>query len=508
MTSGDVNRLATTRTVARSTLWNILGRAGPLLVAIAVTPWLVDALGPSRWGVFTIALSLVGIFGIFDFGIGRALTRMIAERVGAGRDHEAAGLVKSGLAVLTALGGIGGIVVALLARGWTDHLAQIQPELRDEVCHAIYVLTASAPLVLLNSALWGVIAAYQRFRPANLVNIPVMAMYYIGPLISLHFFNSLVGVMVVLVGCRIVMTVAYWRIASNAMPSLRHARIRAAELPPLFRTGGWMTVSNVIYPLLTYVDRFVIASVLSAAATGYYSTPSDLVARFSVLTIAVMNAVYPAMAASFRVNPGNTARLFKHALVAIAAALFLPCLCVTGFSTTILTVWLGGTFASHAAVVLSWLGFGIFIASLDSVAAGLLDGIGRPDISAKLSIVELVIYIPLLTVMVRSFGIEGAAMAWTVRTVIDFIVRTTFVARLYTPVLPVVFRLAPLLAMGLLLLAVPLLVNDTAERLAVGAGSLIVFALLLNFRALDASERGSIIDMIRKPLGLQRTQAL
>jgi len=51
-------------------------------------------------------------------------------------------------------------------------------------------------------------------------------------------------------------------------------------------------------------------------------------------------------------------------------------------------------------------------------------------------------------------------------------------------------------------------VNDTAERLAVGAGSLIVFALLLNFRALDASERGSIIDMIRKPLGLQRTQAL
>ena len=89
VTNVQAKALSATRTVAISTVWNLLGRAGPILVAMAATPTLVSQLGVARWGVFTIALSLVGIFGIFDFGLGRALIRSIAERIGAGEEHAA-----------------------------------------------------------------------------------------------------------------------------------------------------------------------------------------------------------------------------------------------------------------------------------------------------------------------------------------------------------------------------------------------------------------------------------
>ena len=61
--------------------------------------------------------------------------------------------------------------------------------------HAVYVLCVAVPFVILNAALWGVISAFQKFRAANLVNLPILAFYYIGPLLVLRVVDSLVVVM-------------------------------------------------------------------------------------------------------------------------------------------------------------------------------------------------------------------------------------------------------------------------------------------------------------------------
>ena len=82
------------------------------------------------------------------------------------------------------------------------------------------MLCVAMPFVLLNAALWGVIAAFQRFREANLVNMPILACYYLGPLLVLHFVDSLVAVMAVLVACRIVLTACYWRLCVRELPAL------------------------------------------------------------------------------------------------------------------------------------------------------------------------------------------------------------------------------------------------------------------------------------------------
>jgi len=74
-------------------LWNGLGRGLPLLLALVITPFLVSALGVERWGLFTLALALIGIFGVFDLGLGMALTRGVSEKLGSGAVEEARALV-------------------------------------------------------------------------------------------------------------------------------------------------------------------------------------------------------------------------------------------------------------------------------------------------------------------------------------------------------------------------------------------------------------------------------
>ncbi len=493
----DALRLTDSLTVARNAFWNIAGRAGPMVVAVVATPFLFHDLGPTRWGLFALALSLIGIFGIFDFGIGRALTKLLAEKLALGEVEGAASLTRTGLTLLTLCGIAGAIVLASLAHLWTDHGLKIPPAEHDEVLHALYVLCFAVPFVILNAALWGVISAFQKFRAANLVNMPILAFYYIGPLIVLRFVDSLVAVMLVLVACRLVMTVCYWRICIEAMPSLARARSDWRHARELGSLGGWMTVSNLAWPVLMYVDRFLVASVLSASAAGYYATPSDLLARFSLVTGAVMGTAFPAMSASHRTDPAHAATLVRRSILAIAGILFLPSLAMVAFSHEILALWVGPMFADHAAPVMRWLALAVMLAAADAVVSGFIDAIGRPDINAKFSIAELVIYLPVVVGLLFAFGIDGAAIAWTLRVGADLVIRTLIAGQLVPRLRPVLERTLVVVGVATVTLALPLLAGSAVDRVVVMTVSAAAFAIALWALGANADERALCSTRLR-----------
>jgi O-antigen/teichoic acid export membrane protein len=423
-----------------------------LVVAVVTTPWLVAALGVDRWGVFTLALSLVGIFGIFDLGVGRALTRGVAERLGAGKPEEAVHIAWTGLVLIAGLGVCGACVLAALVTELTQRVLVMPPSLHAEVARALYVLCFAVPLAVVNAGLWGILAACQRFRGANLVNLPVMCGYYVGPLCVLLIWNNLSAVIATIVVCRLAMTFAYAQLVMQALPSLRQARFAPSTVIVLLRLGGWMTLSNLMQPLLLYLDRFVVASMLSVAATAYYATPYDLATRAWLVPVAIMGPVFPAISAGFRASPTAAIRLYQRAIWGIAGLLILPCLALVLGSEVGLKFWLGPTFAERAAPVLAWLGVGLFFSCAAYVPSGLVDAIGRPDWNAKLSIIQALVYVPLLWLTIRLYGIEGAAIAWTVRAVLDCGSRLCLGAWLYPPSRSVLVGASSMLGAGGLLL--------------------------------------------------------
>lgn len=84
-------------------------------------------------------------------------------------------------------------------------------------------------------------------------------------------------------------------------------------------------------------------------------------------------------------------------------------------------IWLGKDFANNSASVLQWLSVGVFINCLAQVVYALIQGRGRPDITAKIHLLELIFYLPFLWWALRYYGIVGAAFAWTLRATIDLI---------------------------------------------------------------------------------------
>ena len=69
------------RSLASNTLWNLFGNCFPVLVAVVCLPVLKRGLGTERLGIMSLAWVLIGYFSLFDLGLSRALTKLVAERI-------------------------------------------------------------------------------------------------------------------------------------------------------------------------------------------------------------------------------------------------------------------------------------------------------------------------------------------------------------------------------------------------------------------------------------------
>src|ERR1700723_226818 len=107
--------------LARNTVWNLVGTGAPMVVAFFCIPLLIKGLGTDRFGVLTLVWALIGYATLFDLGLGRALTQLVATKLGSGEDHEVPALVWTSLLMMLLLGVIGALVITLLAPWLVNH---------------------------------------------------------------------------------------------------------------------------------------------------------------------------------------------------------------------------------------------------------------------------------------------------------------------------------------------------------------------------------------------------
>src|SRR5207237_9311517 len=88
-------------------------------------------------------------------------------------------------------------------------------------------------------------------------------------------------------------------------------------------------------------------------------------------------------------------------------------------SPDILTLWMGGQFAKDASAVLQILAVGAFANAMTYVPYTALQALGRPDLTGKFHLLEVPVYLGICIFLIPRWGIAGAALASTLRLVLD-----------------------------------------------------------------------------------------
>lgn len=411
------------RRLARGAFWTLFSLGSPMLVALITIPALIRALGADRFGILTLAWMLIGYCSLFDLGLGRALTKLVAE---GGTDPsrektpELASTVWTALVLMLALGCAGGLILAAFSGLLATSALKAPAGLREEVRLSMYWVAAAIPLVTLTAGLRGILEARQRFGWLGALRTVTGVLTFAGPLAAAKFRGGLPAVVCAVAAVRLVWLGAQAALCLALAPDLfADRRVRPRAVAPLFRFGGWLTVSGLISPLMVSMDRFLVGIFLSVTNVSYYATPFEIVTRFKVIPSAITAVLFPALSDSLANQRAGARRIFNAGLAATLGILTPITILTVVFARSGLRLWLGEEFAAHGYRALQLLAVGVLINSAADVAVSFIHASGRPDINAKFHMVEFVFYLPLVCWSIRALGIEGAALAWLIRVTVD-----------------------------------------------------------------------------------------
>jgi O-antigen/teichoic acid export membrane protein len=407
--------------LARNTLLNLIGQALPLALAILTIPYVVRGLGAERFGILAVATAVLGYFGMFDLGLGRATTRFVADALGRGEERR----VRRIIATATAVQGGMGLVAALLIHQLASWLAVRMvgagaPGLVAEAAQAFAALSLAIPLILVTSSLRGALEAAQRFDLVNAVNIPATGASLLIPAAAVALGLPLPALILLLVGAKGVALGVFGALCLRVFPRMDGSvRPDARVLRELLGFGGWITVSNVLLPVMAYLERFLIPYRLGVSALTFYAVPFEILMRLSFIPASFASTLFPAF--SYRhahergVSAGLVLRPVKYVLLAMTPiATFLLI-----FAPEILGVWIGPEMATRGAPVLRLLSLAFLLNAVAYIPFAALQGMGRPDLKAKLDLAETPLIVVLLWTLLPVWGIAGAAVAKLVVALAD-----------------------------------------------------------------------------------------
>lgn len=396
----------------------------PMLVGVAVVPGLIARLGPERFGALVLAWSLIGYFGLLDLGLGKGLTQYLARR--QVEETPAAGQAAIAYAArrIMLLIGLGWAVLLAAISPWIASLLRIPAPMHAEAQQAWLILALNLPLLMWSTCCIAALESRSRFAVISGIRLPQGVATFLLPWAMAYHTDDLRAIIAGLLVVRLVTAVL---LAWCARREFRAGPLTpAGHLRQLLAFGGWLTVSNLVGPLLSYFDRFAIAALLSITAVTQYTVPFDALTRLPSVAAAMMGVLFPLLtqAQALRQQASHVIAELLHSATQLLLAFWLPCMVLlAALGPWILHAWVP---ALAEASTPAWhcLAVGVAVNGFAHLPFSLLQSAGRTDQIARIHLCELPLYGLGLWWGLVHWGIVGAAIAWSSRVVVDCVLLT------------------------------------------------------------------------------------
>lgn len=447
---------------------NLAGALIPIVIALGTVPLYLHAIGTARYGIVSVAWILLGYFGFLDFGLSRASANALA-RVGHGTRAERAPILVTAFTLNLATGLVGSVLLYLCARLFIAHGIQAPPGIVAELRPVVPYLAAMLPLGMIAGVATGALESREMFVASNTISTFGTVAGQLLPLLAVSLAGPSLGVIVpALFFSRLLTIFASFALVFRVEGRLSPFDFDRAWIGRLLHYGAWVTVTSLISPLLESLDQFLIAAMLGASAVAEYAVPMNLAMRSQVVATALARTLFPQLS---RLSAAEAAAVMEDATIGLAygfAAIIAPAILLAHF---FLTLWVGARIAAVSAPVADILLLGAWANGVAFIPYAFLQGKGRPDLTAKAHMIEVIPFIAVLIGLTHALGLPGAALAWTLRVAADLGILLWMSGR------PVV-RIVPALLLVALASAAALVLHSlVASAIAATTSGLVLTAL-------------------------------
>ena len=407
--------------VGRFTSYNILGSVVPLVLTFVTVPLYIHLVGLERVGILSLAWLLLGYFGLFDLGLGKATAfRIAAQRNAPAQDR--ATTLWGALIVNVGMGIVGGLFLWLAAHIYFAFYFKVDDGLRPEILDAVPFLALSVPVATLTGVLTGALQGREKFLETNVISAVGTIFFQLLPLgVALINGPTLSGLLIAALLSRAGTLIALWRICTREFTA-GHRKVAEREtIIALLRYGGWVSFNGLIGPVLVIVDRFAIGNILGAGPLGLYHVPFQIAKQLAIIPGSLTNALFPKLTVA---SAEEAYTLSRKALLTLAATITLPVMIGIFAMEPFLNLWVGREIGVQSAPVGQILLIGFWCNAMALVPFTQLQAAGRPRTVTIILLLQIPLYLGALYVAMIGYAIVGCAVALAARFGVDFLMQS------------------------------------------------------------------------------------
>ena len=412
--------LTQTARVALNVLSNYIRFGISLIVFFLLTPFVIGKVGENDFGLWSLTWATLICFTLLDFGFGTAVVRYVGEC--KGRDDVARrNRLLSSLAVMyVLLAGLGMIAVCVLSLFFT-RLFSIPGEQQHRALALLWILGVRMVGLGLPLAMFrGVLLGEQRIVLLNAVQAASAVVYGFLAWMALARGYGIVALAWVNLAAALVEHLAYIVLACRFVKGLRIS-LRLADWT-LFKEAASFSafafMASVATLVLLRTDPIIVKIFLSLSAVAVYAVGLRIAEQAYLLMKQFTYALGPFIAELKGVGDVEKIRfvLVNCAKFALAPGVLLT-VAACSFSREAVVFWIGPQFAG-AGPVLAILMIAMALSLPTVVASEVFTMTGNPKVTARASVIGVVLNLGASIALARPLGLAGVALGSLIATVV------------------------------------------------------------------------------------------
>lgn len=401
----------------QNSFFSLLGYIIPIIFSIAITPFLLRALGVPLYGLF-ILINTINLFvGLLDLGFSSALIKYLAQSLASNETEKISKIISVSRWWFLLVGIFGWLVFIVASWPTTWLLKEIEV---TNILYCFILAGLSFFLTCLITPLQLVPRARLRYDWGVKLELGQLTLFNLG--IFAMSLDQNIKLTEVLWWQIISLIIFYPLYLTVFKKIIGHAKIKLkferATFTQLFNFGLKTFLTNTASLSLNYFDRLLIPLFLGTTALTYYGLPGNITVHTAGIANSLTTILFP-LSSQYNKNEISEKLKNTHLLVFRLTAILSTgiTLAILIFKEKILWFWLGGDFYIKSSLVMTILSLVGLILALTKSSNSILLGLAENKFLARLSIIMALINLILLLILTPLWGILGASFAFLIAVI-------------------------------------------------------------------------------------------
>lgn len=406
--------------VIKNTFYHFLSQAFGFLSPFILTPIMIAYIGQVEFGMYAILMGFIGTFGLFDLSISTSFIKFISEHYNKKEFASLNSTINTGLFFYI---GFSLIVcgIVLLFADYVLSLVNIPPGLFDTAKFALYISLVIFFLATSSTIFVSVLISIQKMYLNSSIGLMINICNFVLTYILLVNGYGLKGILIsqlIAVAASVFFNVY---LALSEMPEIKISPrlINRVSFRSMSAFGLQMQVSRVSGFLSEKYDEFLLGYFSTLNNVTFFNLSNRLVRLGKFFPLQLFQQVAPVAAElNAKSEMDKLNELFYEATKYLSVFSIPIFIYVFFFADLLITTWVGAGYELSVYLARILAAGQLVNLMISAPGNSIIPNLGKPKYLMYEGIISLAINLVLSFLLIKYYGIVGAAIGTTVSTFI------------------------------------------------------------------------------------------